>query len=230
MGRIGWPVFSNTRCHRSVWPQNSNCTFIFSRLCLSTSMFVSPRITPSPSTWLLFRYRWCLEERPVRVTRGETSSEDFNRWKPSQAKVGRHYPQFLLFFFCCHLILDHLKQSLDHQPSINRFPFILCTNGGGVLESSRCQKLTEELGVPVSDPDLKLWWETIIIMNWQKISILDGQDCFRSLPSYLSNHTPSSTSLFHCIMTNPSWWLVAQVIDVARLQKSTSWSLTHLLE
>ncbi|KAG0151369.1 hypothetical protein CROQUDRAFT_719846 [Cronartium quercuum f. sp. fusiforme G11] len=42
----------------------------------------------------------------------------------------------------------------------NRFPFILCTNGGGVSESKRSQMLTEELGVPIS-PKLLVQSHTI---------------------------------------------------------------------
>lgn len=35
-----------------------------------------------------------------------------------------------------------------------RFPFILCTNGGGITEEERCVKLSKELGVEISTAQL----------------------------------------------------------------------------
>ncbi|EGG12913.1 uncharacterized protein MELLADRAFT_32561, partial [Melampsora larici-populina 98AG31] len=55
-------------------------------------------------------------------------------------------------------VLPEAKEALKilsgHNNEGHRFPFILCTNGGGLHESDRCQKLTNELGVPISPRSL----------------------------------------------------------------------------
>ncbi|POW11256.1 hypothetical protein PSTT_05386 [Puccinia striiformis] len=53
-------------------------------------------------------------------------------------------------------VLPQAKKALailnGDNPSQKSFPFILCTNGGGVPELERSKKLTQELGVPASYP------------------------------------------------------------------------------
>ncbi|KAH9454849.1 hypothetical protein Pst134EB_033493 [Puccinia striiformis f. sp. tritici] len=55
-------------------------------------------------------------------------------------------------------VLPQAKKALailnGDNPSQKSFPFILCTNGGGVPELERSKKLTQELGVPITPSQL----------------------------------------------------------------------------
>ncbi|PLW45232.1 hypothetical protein PCANC_05830 [Puccinia coronata f. sp. avenae] len=55
-------------------------------------------------------------------------------------------------------VLPQAKKALSilngNNPSQKCFPFILCTNGGGIPELERCQKLSHELGVPIAPDQL----------------------------------------------------------------------------
>ncbi|CAH7668098.1 HAD-superfamily subfamily IIA hydrolase [Phakopsora pachyrhizi] len=55
-------------------------------------------------------------------------------------------------------VLSEAKEALSilngKNPQSQRFPIILCTNGGGVPEEERCQRLSDELGIPITKKQL----------------------------------------------------------------------------
>ncbi|KAA1072469.1 hypothetical protein PGT21_034784 [Puccinia graminis f. sp. tritici] len=107
----------------------------------------------------------------IRLTQSplQSSTLSIDRWNPRISTTHNSYstrsssPPAFCFDIDGVLkqgthVLPQAKKALailnGHNPSQKSFPFILCTNGGGIPELERSKKLSQELGVPITPSQL----------------------------------------------------------------------------